>query len=146
VGTQEELVHDLFDGRQLVVPLEHAEAQRVLDLLHELDVGRDPGVALQAELKHLIVCSYELLNMQSYDSYNTAKPICQGRVFPQHCTTRPSTFLTSYKKRSSPSHRPLPQTPTIQTSADRTPNSNLYGQVGGAALLSLQACNKMFHF
>jgi hypothetical protein len=51
----------------------------VLDLLHKLDVGRDPGVALQAELEHLIMCSYKLLNMQSYDTYNTAWPICQGR-------------------------------------------------------------------
>src|SRR5215469_5947362 len=79
VGAQEELVHDLFDGRQLVAPLEHAEAQRVLDLLHKLNVGWDPGVALQAELKHLIICSYKLLNMQSYDTYSTAWPMCQGR-------------------------------------------------------------------
>ena len=43
----------LLHGRELIAWLEHPEAQSVLDLLDDLDVGRDPRAALDPERDHI---------------------------------------------------------------------------------------------
>src|SRR5205085_9734653 len=43
---------DLADGRQLVADLDRSQTERVLDLLHDLEVRRDSGVRVEVELDH----------------------------------------------------------------------------------------------
>src|SRR6266542_361088 len=52
VGVDRQRLGDLADRRQLLTGFEHAEPQRLFDLLHELHVGGDVGAAVQVELDH----------------------------------------------------------------------------------------------
>ena len=58
VGVDGDLRHDLLDRRQLVAYLELTQAQRMLDLLGKLQIGDEPGFAVEVKRDHRPSLSY----------------------------------------------------------------------------------------
>jgi hypothetical protein len=52
VRIDREAADDLVDGRELIAGEQDSQLKRLLHLLHELEIGRDAGTAVQVELDH----------------------------------------------------------------------------------------------
>ena len=48
-----EIRDDFAHGRKLIADVERAESQRLLDLLHDLEVGGDTGAWVEMKLDHV---------------------------------------------------------------------------------------------
>src|SRR2546426_9783374 len=61
VGIDDKLLDYISHGRQLVAYTEYAQAQSLLDLLHDLQVRRHPGVVIQMKLDHMLLLAFFVL-------------------------------------------------------------------------------------